>query len=45
MITRSDLKKLVVEDGSGRVVDVCKYIWENHEDELRASGDMFFAWQ
>jgi len=31
--------------GSGSVTDVAKKIWEGHEDELRASGDLFFTWQ
>lgn len=31
--------------GTGRLVDVAKAIWKNHEAELRASGDLFFTWQ
>jgi hypothetical protein len=50
MITREELKKLIVEalislEGSGRIIDVCKYIWDNYEDELRKSGDIFYTWQ
>lgn len=50
MITREDLKSIVIEslkanNGTGRVVDVCKYIWEHYENELRDSGDLFFTWQ
>ena len=32
-------------NGKGRIVDVAKYIWDNKENELRASGDMFYTWQ
>jgi hypothetical protein len=31
--------------GSASIVDVCTYIWQNHEEDLRASGDLFFTWQ
>lgn len=27
------------------VVEVAKRIWANHEDDLRASGDLFRTWQ
>lgn len=27
------------------VLDVSKYIWDNHEDELRSGGDIFYKWQ
>ncbi|MFT4150441.1 MAG: hypothetical protein QM656_09605 [Paracoccaceae bacterium] len=31
--------------GSAKLVEVAKYIWENHEQELRSSGDLFYTWQ
>jgi len=31
--------------GAGRIADLCKYVWEHHEQELRASGDLFYTWQ
>jgi hypothetical protein len=31
--------------GSATIVDVCKYVWENYEKELRQSGDGFYTWQ
>jgi hypothetical protein len=31
--------------GSASIVEVCKYIWDNHENELRKFGDAFFTWQ
>jgi hypothetical protein len=33
------------QGGSASIVDVAKRIWLNHEQELRASGDLFFTWQ
>lgn len=27
------------------VVEVAKYVWEAHEDDLRESGDLFYTWQ
>jgi len=36
-----------LEANKGRVsiVEVCRHVWENHENELRRSGDLFFTWQ
>lgn len=31
--------------GSGSVVDVSKSIWEAHQSDLVASGDLFYTWQ
>ncbi len=31
--------------GKGRVLEVCKFIWRKHENDLRASGDLFYTWQ
>jgi hypothetical protein len=50
MANRDDLKDWVyqaVKDGNGRakVVGVSKHIWDHHEEELRASGDLFYTWQ
>ena len=47
---RSKLKDGVLEalralGGSAQIVPICKYIWEQHEQELRASGDFFYIWQ
>ncbi len=28
--------------GKGRIADLCKYVYEHHEHELRASGDLFY---
>jgi hypothetical protein len=29
--------------GSGRIVDVAKFIWKHKENELKKSGDMFYT--
>jgi len=50
MATREDLQEWVVlalrkHGGSARIVEICKHIWENHERELRTSGDLLYTWQ
>lgn len=49
-MTRNDLPDMVVEalnslGGKGKIVQICKYIWEHYEEELRKSGDLFYCWQ
>ena len=31
--------------GEAHHVEVAKWVWNNREDELRKSGDLFFTWQ
>jgi len=50
MATREDLDDWVIEalenlGGRGSVVDIAKQIWQNHEEDLRHSGDLFYTWQ
>jgi hypothetical protein len=50
MATKQDLvdwlyHALVALGGRGRIPELCKYVWENHESDLRASGDLFYTWQ
>jgi hypothetical protein len=50
MASREDLERWVCEalehhGGEASVLDVAKYIWANHESELRASGSLFYGWQ
>ena len=50
MLTREDLQDLVIEalkanDGKARIFEVCKYIWDNYENELKASGKLLYTWQ
>ncbi len=49
-MTRDDLPDLVIEalkslGGAGRIVHICKYIWDNHQNTLKGSGDLFYTWQ
>ena len=50
MATREDLidwlyDALKANNGRGRIVGLCKHVWENHENDLRQSGDLFYTWQ
>lgn len=50
MVTREKLKIWVLDalkanGGTARVPDIAKHIWDNHEAELRKSGDFFYTWQ
>ncbi|MBN1546266.1 MAG: hypothetical protein JW902_06370 [Syntrophaceae bacterium] len=51
MATKFDLRDWLVEAlkskrGKGAtIVEVCKYIWQKYEKDLRASGDLFYTWQ
>jgi hypothetical protein len=48
MINRADLMPWIVDalkanGGTANIADVCRYIWENHEHELRRSGNLFYT--
>ncbi|MFM5906585.1 MAG: hypothetical protein ACKOPO_03200 [Novosphingobium sp.] len=49
MVSRDELKFWVLqaldELRSAHVPQVAKHIWDHHEAELRASGDLFYTWQ
>ena len=50
MSKRDDLQAWVVgalraHGGSATLIEVCQYIWEHHEGELKSSGDFFYTWQ
>ncbi len=50
MATKHDSQDWIVEvleakGGGASILEICKYIWERYEDELRRSGDLFFTWQ
>ena len=50
MARRENLRKWLLEalkanNGSASIVKVCRHVWQNHENELRRSGDLFFTWQ
>jgi hypothetical protein len=49
-VNKKDLEKVVVEalesfGGSASLIQVSRHIWENHESELRKSGDLLYTWQ
>lgn len=39
------VEALTALGGSGSVIDVSRIVWERHEEDLRASGDLFYSWQ
>jgi hypothetical protein len=50
VVTKNDLKAWVLDalialGGSGRIAQIARHIWQHHEKELQASGDLFFTWQ
>lgn len=50
MSEREYLKTWVIDalrahGGSATLIEVCRYIWEHHEEELKSSGDLFYTWQ
>ena len=50
MAHREDLRKWLTEaleanNGIASIVEVCKYVWQKYENELRRSGDLFYTWQ
>ncbi|HEY6896458.1 MAG TPA: hypothetical protein VI279_04295 [Rhodocyclaceae bacterium] len=50
MASRLDLQDWIIEalhskGGTATIVEVAKFLWEFHEQELRSSGDLFFTWQ
>lgn len=49
-MNRYDLPDILynsIKDMGGRtnIVDVCKYVWQQHQQELLDSGDLFYTWQ
>ena len=50
MADKNDLRDWVIEaltanGKKGTIVDVCRFIWEKYENELKASGPFFYTWQ
>lgn len=50
MINRENMKDWVVDalkslGGKGSPKDVAKYIWENHEGDLKNSDSLLYTWQ
>ncbi len=47
---RGDLKAPILEalhslGGKAKIADVCRYVWDNYEPDIRASGRYFYVWQ
>ncbi len=38
-------RALEAAGGRATIVQVAKYIWDTHEDDLKSSGDLFYTWQ
>ena len=50
LATRHDLQEWLVDalkahNGAATIVEVCRYVWKHHEQELRSAGDLFYTWQ
>jgi hypothetical protein len=50
MATKHDLQDWVrnalqATGGKASLVEVAKHIWQNHEADLKISGDLLFTWQ
>ena len=50
MANRHDLQDWIIQalqslEGAGAIADVCRYVWDHHENDLRNSDDLFFTWQ
>jgi hypothetical protein len=50
MATKYDLETWIVNalralGGEAPIARICEHVWRAHEEELRASGDLFFTWQ
>lgn len=49
MARKEDLAGWVMEAvlerrGEATIVQICKYVWDHHERDLRESGDLFYTW-
>jgi hypothetical protein len=36
---------LQAHGGREGLIQVCRYIWDHHESELKDSGNLFYTWQ
>lgn len=50
MSSKQQLRKWIIKaleemSGSASLLDICKYVWNNYEEDLRNSGDLFYTWQ
>ena len=50
MANKKDLQGWMVDalranGGRASIVEICEFVWANHEGDLRASGSLFYTWQ
>lgn len=50
MSEKAVLKEWLIEaleenDGEATIVEACKTVWENHKEDLKEKGDLFYTWQ
>jgi hypothetical protein len=45
VLDRWVLDALTSLGGRAGIVDICKWVWDHHERDLRSSGDLFYTWQ
>lgn len=50
VLDRNDLPELLNKTlgalgGDASIIEVCKYFWDTYENDLRASGNLFYTWQ
>ncbi|MGR3551859.1 hypothetical protein [Pseudooceanicola sp.] len=50
MSDKADLQEWVIQalralGGEAHLARIAEHIWNNHERDLRSSGDLFFTWQ
>lgn len=45
IMTKWVLEALNELGGSARILDICKKVWESHENDIRQSGNLLYEWQ
>ena len=50
MAKKEDLIDWLVEalkthNGKATIIQVCEFVWDKYENELRSSGSLFYTWQ
>lgn len=45
IMTKWVLEALHELGGSATILDICKKVWESHENDIRQSGNLLYEWQ
>jgi hypothetical protein len=45
LIEKYIAEALAANGGAATLIQVAKHIWDAHEGDLRAQGDLFYRWQ